>query len=63
MTGRVPDTGLRVRERERLVAKLRRDMAALERIPAGRRLVEHVDERQATIIAMLADIEAGRQLV
>jgi hypothetical protein len=37
--------------------------AALERITVGRRLVEHVDERQATIIALLADIEAGRQLV
>ncbi|HTN63378.1 MAG TPA: hypothetical protein VL147_17800 [Devosia sp.] len=45
------------------MAKLRRDLAALERIPAGRRLAEHADERQATVIALLADIETGRPLV
>lgn len=59
MTSRVPDTGPDLREREKLRAKLRRDLAALEQIPAHRREAEHADVRRETVLALLAEIEAA----
>ncbi|MDP2779615.1 hypothetical protein [Devosia sp.] len=48
-------------EREKLIAKLRRDLAGLERIPARVREAEHADERAETVRALLRDLGADPQ--
>ena len=53
---RVRDTNLAARDREKLIAKLRRDLARFERIPQDRREAECADEGEQTCRALLADL-------
>ena len=54
--GRPPDTGPKAKDRARLIAKLQRDLARFERIPAGRRAAECADEREQTCRALLFEL-------
>lgn len=53
---RPPDTGPQAKDRARLIAKLQRDLASFERIPAGRRAAECADEREQTCRALLFEL-------
>lgn len=56
MTGRVPDTGPAVRDKERLVRKLLADLKRFKAVPANRRQDECADEGEATCRALLRDL-------
>ena len=53
---RPPDTGPQAKDRARLIAKLQRDLANFERIPASRRAAECADEREQTCRALLFEL-------
>lgn len=53
---RVPDIGPEIKERERLIKKLQRDLARFQRIPAARREAECADEGEQLCRAMLSDL-------
>lgn len=46
-------------DREKLIAKLRRDLSRFERIPPERREAECADEGEATARAMLRELGVG----
>ncbi len=51
-----PDVDLAAGDREKLIAKLKRDLARFERIPDHRRQNECADEGEQTCRALLADM-------
>jgi hypothetical protein len=50
---RMPETD---QEREKLIAKLHRDLKRFQAVPAHRREAEHADEREETCRALLRDL-------
>lgn len=54
---RVPATGLKVKERDELLAYYRKRLAAFQRMPEHRREAECADEGEATCRAMIAELE------
>lgn len=56
---RVPAIGQPATQRERLIAKLRRDLARFREIPSDRREAECADEGEATCLALLREHGAG----
>ena len=54
---RVPGTGPEIKERERLIKKLQRDLARFKRIPPARREAESADEGEKLCRAMLTELE------
>jgi hypothetical protein len=60
---RVPSTGPREQERQRLIRKFEADLRRLQRIPLRRREAEHADIAEQTCRTMLANLYAGLPLV
>jgi hypothetical protein len=51
-----PNADLAARDREKLIAKLKRDLARFERIPEDRRQDECADEGEQTCRTLLAEM-------
>jgi len=56
---RPPDTGPKMAERHRLIAKLQRDLDGFRKIPQARREAECADEREQTCRALLWELGEG----
>lgn len=56
MRVRVPDAGAELRDRERLIAKLRVDLRRFQRIPLARREAECADAGEETCRALLREM-------
>lgn len=54
---RVPDTGPEIKERERLIKKLQRDLARFKRIPPARRGAECADEGEQLCRTLLRELD------
>jgi hypothetical protein len=58
---RVPIAGGPATQREKLIAKLQRDLRRFRSIPADRREAECADEGEATCLALLREQGAGER--